>query len=88
VPTVGEFVPGYEASAWFGIGAPKGTPAEIIDKLNKEVNVGLNDPKLKTRLIDLGGAPLAGSPADFDKLIAADTEKWGKVIRGANIKSD
>ena len=88
IPTVGDFVPGYEASSIFGLGAPQKTPVEIIDKLNKEVNVGLNDPKLKTRLIDLGGAPLAGSPADFDKLIAADTEKWGKVIRGANIKSD
>ena len=88
IPTVGDFVPGYEASSIFGLGAPQKTPVEIIDKLNKEVNVGLNDPKLKTRLIDLGGTLLAGSPADFDKLIAADTEKWGKVIRGANIKSD
>ena len=72
----------------FGLGAPKNTPAEIIDKLNKEINAGLDDPKLKTRLVDLGGTLLAGSPADFGKLIADDTEKWGKVIRAANIKSD
>ena len=68
IPTVGEFVPGYEASAWFGIGAPKNTPAEIIDKLNKEINAGLADPKIKARLADLGGTVLAGSPADFDQL--------------------
>ena len=85
---MGEFVPGYEASAWFGIGAPKNTPAEIIDKLNKEINAGLADPKLKARLADLGGIVLAGSPADFGKLIADETEKWGKVIRAANIKPE
>ena len=88
VPTVGDFVPGYEASAWFGIGAPKNTPAEIIDKLNKEINAGLADPKMKARLADLGGTVLAGSPADFGKLIADETEKWGKVIRAANIKAE
>ena len=88
IPTVGDFVPGYEASSVFGLGAPKKTPVEIVDKLNREINAALDDPKLKTRLIDLGGTLLAGPPADFDKLIAADTEKWGKVIRGANIKSD
>jgi tripartite-type tricarboxylate transporter receptor subunit TctC len=88
IPTVGDFVPGYDASSIFGLGAPKRTPVEIIDKLNKEVNAGLNDPKLKARLIDLGGTLLAGSPAHFDKLIAADTEKWGKVIRAANIKAE
>src|SRR6476469_6984394 len=88
IPTVGDFVPGYEASSIFGLGAPQKTPVEIIDKINKEVNVGLNHPKLKTRLMDLGGTLLAGSPADFDTLIAADTKKWGNVIRGANIKSD
>ena len=88
IPTVGEFVPGYEASAWFGIGAPKNTPAEIIDKLNKEINAGLADPKIKARLADLGGTALAGSPADFGKLIADETEKWGKVIRAANIKAE
>jgi tripartite-type tricarboxylate transporter receptor subunit TctC len=88
VPTVGEFVPGYEASAWFGIGAPKGTPAEIIDTLNNEINAGLTSPILKARLADLGGAVLPGSPATFSKLIAEDTEKWAKVIKGANIKPE
>ena len=88
IPTVGEFVPGYEASVWFGIGAPKNTPAEIVAKLNKEINAGLVDPKFKARLTDLGGTVLAGSPADFGKLIADDTEKWGKVIRAANIKAE
>ena len=86
IPTVGEFVPGYEASALVGVGAPKNTPAEIIDKLNKEINAGLADPKIKARLADLGGTVLPGSPADFGKLIADETEKWGKVIRAANIK--
>ena len=86
VPTVGEFVLGYEASSWSGLGAPRATPAEIVDKLNKEVNAGLADPKLKARLHDLGDTPLPGSPADFGRLIAAETEKWGKVIRAANIK--
>ena len=86
IPTVGEFVPGYEASDWYGIGAPKNTPAEIIDKLNKEINAGLADPKMKARLADLGGTVLAGSPADFGKLIADETEKWGKVIRAVSIK--
>ena len=88
IPTVGEFVPGYEASAWFGIGAPKNTPAEIVEKLNKEINAGLADPKIKARLADLGGTVLPGSPADFGKLIADETEKWGKVIRAANIKPE
>ena len=88
IPTVGEFVPGYEASAWYGIGAPKNTPAEIIDKLNSEINAGLADPKIKARLADLGGTVLPGSPADFGKLIADETEKWGKVIRAANIKAN
>ena len=88
IPTVADFVPGYEASAWFGIGAPKNTPAEIVEKLNKEINAGLADPKLKARLADLGGTVLAGSPADFGKFIADETEKWGKVIRAANIKAE
>jgi tripartite-type tricarboxylate transporter receptor subunit TctC len=88
IPSVGEFVPGYEASGWFGIGAPKNTPADIVEKLNKEVNAGLADPKLKARLADLGGDVLALSPADFGKLIADETEKWGKVIRAANIKPE
>jgi tripartite-type tricarboxylate transporter receptor subunit TctC len=86
IPTVGEFVPGYEASGWFGIGAPKNTPIEIIDKLNKEINAGLADPKVKARLRDVGGTVLMGSPADFAKLIADETEKWSKVVRAANIK--
>jgi tripartite-type tricarboxylate transporter receptor subunit TctC len=88
VPTVGEFVPGYEAVVWQGIGAPKNTPAEIIDKLNKEINAGLADPKIKARLADLGSTALAGSPADFGRLIADETVKWGKVIRAANIEPE
>ena len=87
VPTVGEFVPGYEASTWSGVGAPKATPAEIVDKLNKEINASLADPKLRARLADLGGTPLVGAPADFGKLIAEETAKWAKVIRAANIKA-
>ena len=86
IPTVGDAVPGYEASAFFGVGAPRGTPSEIIDKLNKEINAALADPKIKARFADLGGMTLPGSPADFGKLIADETEKWGKVIRAANIK--
>ena len=86
VPTVGEFVPGYEASTWVGFGAPKGTPIEIIEKLNKEINASLADPKLKARLADLGGTVFTGSPSDWGKLIAEETEKWGKVIRALNIK--
>jgi tripartite-type tricarboxylate transporter receptor subunit TctC len=88
VPTVGEFVPGYEASSWSGLGAPRATPAEIVDKLNKEVNAALDDPKMKARLADLGGVALPGSPADFGKLIADETEKWAKVIKFAGIKSE
>jgi tripartite-type tricarboxylate transporter receptor subunit TctC len=88
VPTVGDFLPGYEVSAWQGVGAPKNTPAEIIAKLNNEINTGLADPKLKVRLADLGGTVIAGSPADFGKLITDETEKWGKVIRAANIKPE
>jgi tripartite-type tricarboxylate transporter receptor subunit TctC len=88
IPTVGDFVPGYEASAFYGMGASRNTPPEIIDKLNKEINAGLADPNMKARLADFGGAPLVGSPADFGKLIAEETEKWGKVIRAANIKPE
>jgi tripartite-type tricarboxylate transporter receptor subunit TctC len=88
IPTVGEFVPDYEASTWYGVGAPKATPAEIVEKLNKEINAGLADPNMKTRLADLGGTVLAGSPADFGKLIAEETEKWGKVVRFTGIKAD
>jgi len=88
VPTVGEFVPGYEASTWSGVGAPKATPAEIVDKLNKEIRAALADHKIKARLAVLGSTALAGSPADFGRLIADETEKWGKVIRAANIKAE
>jgi tripartite-type tricarboxylate transporter receptor subunit TctC len=88
VPPVGDFVPGFEASTWQGIGAPKGTPAEIINRLNMEINAALVDPKIKARLADLGSIPTPMSPADFEKLIAAETEKWGKVIRAANIKPE
>ena len=88
VPAVAETVPGYEASAWFGIGAPRGTPPEIVDKLNAAVNAGLADPKLRARLADLGGAPLAGSPADFGKLIAEETEKWAKVVKFSGARAD
>jgi tripartite-type tricarboxylate transporter receptor subunit TctC len=88
IPTVDDFVSGYEASAWAGFGAPKNTPTEIVEKLNKEINAGLADPKMKARLADLGGAVLPGSPADFAKLIAEEIEKWGKVIRAANIKAE
>jgi tripartite-type tricarboxylate transporter receptor subunit TctC len=88
LPTLGEIVRGYEASSWFGIGAPKNTSAEIIAKLNKEINEALADPKLRTRLSDLGGIMLAHTPADFGKLIAEDTVKWGKVIRESNIKPE
>jgi tripartite-type tricarboxylate transporter receptor subunit TctC len=88
VPTVGESVPGYEASTWSGVGAPKGTPIEIVDKLNNEINAALANPKFKARLADLGVTTLALTPADFGKLIADETEKWGKVIRSANIKAE
>lgn len=88
IATVAEFVPGYEASNWAGIGAPKATPAEIVEKLNKEINAGLADPKMKARLADLGGTPHVGSPTDFGKLIADETEKWGKVIRAGNLKPE
>jgi tripartite-type tricarboxylate transporter receptor subunit TctC len=86
VPTVGDFVPGYEASGWYGIAAPKNTPAEIVARLNSEVNAALADPRVKASFADVGTAVLPGSPADFGKLLADDTEKWGKVIRAANIK--
>jgi tripartite-type tricarboxylate transporter receptor subunit TctC len=88
IPTVGEFLPGYEASNWYGVGAPKATPAEFVEKLNKGINASLADPKIKARLADLGSDALALSPADFGKLIAEATEKWGKVIRAANIKPE
>jgi tripartite-type tricarboxylate transporter receptor subunit TctC len=88
VPTVGEFLPGYEATQWYGIGAPRNTPAEIVDKLNKEINAALADPEMKGRLADLGGTPFAGSPADFRKLIVADTENWAKVVKASGAKAD
>jgi len=88
IPTVGEFLPGYEASTWYGVGAPKATPAEIVEKLNKEVNAALIDPKIKVRLADLGGVALPGSPAEFGKLIADETDKWGKVVKFTGIKAD
>jgi len=88
IPTVAETVPGFEASSWFGIAAPKGTPAEIVEILNRETNAGLADPTIKARLDDMGGMALAGSPADFGKLITDETEKWGKVIRDAGIKAE
>jgi tripartite-type tricarboxylate transporter receptor subunit TctC len=88
IPTVGEFVPGYEATAWFGIGVPKNTPAEIVDKLNREIDAGLTDPKFKAQLADLGGETFAGSPSDFSTFIAAETEKWAKVVKFAGIKPE
>jgi tripartite-type tricarboxylate transporter receptor subunit TctC len=88
LPTVGDFLPGYEASDWYGICAPHGTPAEIVGKLNAEINAGLADPKLKARLADLGASVLPGSSADFGKLIADETEKWGKVVRAAHMKPE
>jgi tripartite-type tricarboxylate transporter receptor subunit TctC len=88
LPTVGDFVPGYEASTWYGVGAPKNTPAEIIERLNKEVNVGLADPKLKARLTDLGGMMLTGSAAEFGAFIVEETEKWAKVVKFSGAKAE
>jgi tripartite-type tricarboxylate transporter receptor subunit TctC len=88
VPTVGEFVPGYEATSWFGMGAPKNTPTEIIDKLNEAVNAGLTDPKIKQRLADLGGEPMPMTPAEFSKLVADETDKWARVIKLMGVKPD
>jgi tripartite-type tricarboxylate transporter receptor subunit TctC len=88
LPTVGDFVPGYEASSWYGVVAPKNTPAQVVDNLNRNINAVLADPKLKARVTDLGSTTLAGSPADFGKLIAAETEKWAKVVKFAGIKPE
>jgi tripartite-type tricarboxylate transporter receptor subunit TctC len=88
IPTVGDFVPGYEASSFWGVGAPRNTPADIIDTLNREINAGLSDPKLRLRLAQGGGAVYAGSPADFGKFLGDETEKWAKVIKFANIKPE
>ncbi len=88
LPTVGDFVPGYEASTWYGVGAPKNTPAEIIERLNKEINAGLADPKLKARLADLGGMMLTGSAAEFGAFIVEETEKWAKVVKFSGAKAE
>jgi tripartite-type tricarboxylate transporter receptor subunit TctC len=88
IPTVSETVPGFEARSWYGIGAPKNTPAEIVDRLNKEINAALSDPKMLARLSELEASPIAGSPADFGKLIAEETEKWGKVVKFSGAKAD
>jgi tripartite-type tricarboxylate transporter receptor subunit TctC len=86
LPTIGEFVPGYEATFMVGLGGPKNVPAEIVDRLNREINAALADPGIKARLADLGTVPLPMTSTDFGKLLADETEKWGKVIRAANIK--
>jgi tripartite-type tricarboxylate transporter receptor subunit TctC len=88
IPTMADFVPGYEASGWFGVGVPKSTPAEIVDRLNKEINATLADPKIKARLADMGGTVLAGSPADFENLIAKETDKWARVVKFSGAKPD
>jgi tripartite-type tricarboxylate transporter receptor subunit TctC len=88
LPTISEFVPGYEASAWQGIAVPKNTPTEVIDRLNAEINAGLADPKVKARLADLGGTVFSSAPGEFSQFIAAEIAKWGKVIRETNIKAE
>jgi tripartite-type tricarboxylate transporter receptor subunit TctC len=88
IPTVGDFVPGFETSAWAGIGAPKNTPVEIIDKLNREINAALADPKIKARFADLGGMVLALSPTEYGKRVAEETEKWAKVIKFSGAKTE
>jgi tripartite-type tricarboxylate transporter receptor subunit TctC len=88
LPAIGDFLPGYEASTWYGVGAPRNTPAEIVERLNREINAALADPKMKARIADLGGTAFSGSPADFGKFIADETEKWGKVVRFAGMKSE
>ena len=88
VPALGETMPGYEVSVWYGVVAPGNTPGEIIEKLNREINAGLADPKLRVQLSDLGGAPFPGSPSDFGSFLADETERWGKVVRAANLTAD
>jgi tripartite-type tricarboxylate transporter receptor subunit TctC len=88
LPTVGDFVPGYEASQWYGVGAPKNTPAEIIDRLNKEINAALTDARMKVRFADIGGEALMGTPAEFGRFMVAETEKWAKVVKFAGLKPE
>ena len=88
IPSLGQFVPGYEATVWLGIGAPRNTPSEIIESLNKEVNVALADPKIRARIADLGYMPFVSSSEEFEKFVASETEKWRKVVRAANIKAE
>jgi tripartite-type tricarboxylate transporter receptor subunit TctC len=88
VPVVRDFVPGYEVNSFYGLGAPRNTPPEVVDKLNQEINAALADARMKARLADLGGTVIVGSPADFGNLIADETEKWAKVIRAANLKAE
>jgi tripartite-type tricarboxylate transporter receptor subunit TctC len=88
VPTVGDFVPGYEVSTWAGIGAPRGTPREVIERLNREINAGLESPRIKARYADIGATAFAGSPADFGKFMAEDTEKWANVVKFAGLKAE
>jgi tripartite-type tricarboxylate transporter receptor subunit TctC len=88
LPAVAEFVPGYEATAWFGAGAPRTTPVEIVDKLNRDINACLVDPKLRARIVDLGGIAITGSPADFGRLIVEETEKWAKVVKFSGAKAE
>jgi tripartite-type tricarboxylate transporter receptor subunit TctC len=87
VPTVGDFVPGYEASIWFGVGAPRETPVEIVAKLNTEINAGLSDPQIRARLVELGATPTPMTPAEYGKFIADEVERWGKVVRAAHLKA-
>jgi tripartite-type tricarboxylate transporter receptor subunit TctC len=88
LPRVGDFVPGYEASQWYGIAAPKNTPVEVVDKLNREINAALSDSKMGAKLAEIGGEPLAGSPSEFGRLIAEETEKWGKVVKFTGLKPE
>jgi tripartite-type tricarboxylate transporter receptor subunit TctC len=85
---VGDFVAGYEASQWYGIAAPKNTPVEVIDKLNREINAALNDPAMRAKFAEIGGEPLAGSPSEFGRFIAEETEKWGKVVKFTGLKAE